>query len=190
MIIWNTCFCCVAISLTYVSQHSTQYYFTNCNWWFTSCYIHVCLLEVFFVLLSFLPHHCHKLLISRTPQHNCSPWAKRPGSAALAGSSWYSGPECYKQMGHKGSWTGPWNAQKLSINLSFHQRWTALLIDFLSSITRGLALVLSLLHPRNLAALWLACRPQTSHGYRRLNTRWTVAAHSRNTKWEKPVTQG
>lgn len=53
--------------------------------------------------------------------------------------------------------------------------------EFKSSVTRGLAPVLSSLHPGNPAALWLASRPQTSHGCRHLNTKWTVTAHTGNT---------
>lgn len=45
-----------------------------------------------------------------------SPWVKNPDSAALAGSSWYSGPKCCRQMGHTGSSTGPWNGQTYQFN--------------------------------------------------------------------------
>lgn len=58
-----------------------------------------------------------------------------------------------------------------------------------SHLTRGLALVLSSLHPGNLAALWLACRPQTSHECRRPNTMWTVAEARHKHASEKHMKQ-
>ena len=220
-----------------------------------------------------------------------SPWVELPDSAALAGSSWYSGPGCYRQTGHTGSWTGPWNTQRFyihplnrdeqllterenktwmrirwgyqwtfrlktwcklcffesNLNVGAHvhlgwqhtnsmeapyvffllfyyiwrrshhllqlywiwltlftletpkvfcglkhfthpsiaywwvdNEWIIVNYPFKPSpcVTRELALAPSSLHPGNLAALWLVCHPQTFHGCRRLNTKWTVTTET------------
>lgn len=104
-----------------------------------------------------------------------SPWVMHLDSAALANSSWYSGPTYCKQMGHTGSLRGPYMGQKTSVNSGNQfelklKLWVHRGIFF----TQVLALVPSWLHLGNLATLLLACRPQTSHGCRHLNTRWTV----------------
>lgn len=109
-----------------------------------------------------------------------SPWVKHPDSAALANSSWCSGPMYCKQMGHTGSLRGPYIRRKTSVNSGNQfglkpKRQVHRVILLFLFFTQVLALVPSWLHLGILATLLLACRPQTSPGCRHLNTRWTVA---------------